>query len=60
MRNALLKNFRDQGIKIHTMTAAERKPFVDKCKKVHKQFERKVGKALLTKVKKALKKLRGK
>ena len=60
MRKALLKHFRETGIKIHTMTDAERKPFLDRCQKVHKQFERKVGKALLAKVRKALKKLRGK
>jgi len=58
MRDALLKNFRDNGIKINTMTAAQLKPFQDRCQKVHKQFESKVGKKLLNKVYAALKKLR--
>ena len=58
MRGELLKNFKEAGIKINTLTAAQIKPFQDRCKKVHKQFESKVGKKLLNKVYAALKKLR--
>ena len=58
MRGALLKNFRDTGIKVYTMTKAERKPFIAACKKVHKKFAKKVGRKLLKKVNKALAKLR--
>jgi tripartite ATP-independent transporter DctP family solute receptor len=60
MRDALLKHFRNQGIKVYTLTDAERKPFMQKCKVVHKQFAGKVGRQLLAKVQKALKKYRGK
>ncbi len=58
MRGALLKNFKDAGIKIYNMTKAERKPFITACKKVHKKFEKKVGRKLLKKVQKALAKMR--
>ena len=60
MRDALLKNFRDGGIKVYVMSIAERKPFVAAARKVHKQFETKVGRALLAKVYAALKRMRKK
>ena len=58
MRGKLLKNFRDAGITVYSMTRAERKPFIKRCAKVHKKFEKKVGRKLLKKVKKALAKMR--
>ena len=58
LRGALLKHFRDSGIKVHVMTDAERKPFAERCKPVHKELAGKVGKKLLAKVQRALKKLR--
>jgi len=58
MRGALLKNFRDAGIKVYTMTKAERKPFIAACRSVHKKFKKKVGRKLLEKVYKELAKFR--
>ena len=50
MREELLANFREAGITVYEQTAAERKPFIDATRKVHKDFEPIVGKALLDKV----------
>jgi TRAP-type transport system periplasmic protein len=50
MRGELLKNFRDAGITVYEMTQAERAPFIEATKKVHKEFRRIVGAALLDKV----------
>jgi len=50
MRGELLANFKEAGITVYEMTDAERKPFIDATKKVHKEFESVVGKDLLDKV----------
>ena len=58
MRGALLANFKASKIKVVTMTAAQRKPFVAACKSVHNKFASKVGRKLFAKVQKALAKMR--
>ena len=60
MRGELLQNFRESKIKVYEMTAAERKAFMDATRKVHKEFEPKVGKKLLKKVYAAQKTFRAK
>jgi len=50
MRDELLQNFREAGITVHEMTPAQRKPFEEACASVPKQFQRKIGKKLLDKV----------
>ncbi|MBM4320567.1 MAG: TRAP transporter substrate-binding protein [Deltaproteobacteria bacterium] len=54
MRDSLLQNFRDAGLTVYEMSAAERKPFAEATRKVHTEFAGQVGKALLDKVYKAL------
>lgn len=53
IREELLNNFRETGITVYEMTAAERKAFEVQCKPVEKQFQGKIGKALLQKVNQA-------
>jgi len=50
MRDDLLQNFRDAGISVYEMTAAERQPFIDTTKGVHGEFASEVGQSLLDKV----------
>lgn len=49
LRDELLQNFRDVGITVYQMTPKERQAFEEKCKDVPKQFQGKIGKALLQK-----------
>ena len=60
MRGDLLANFREAGITVYDMTPAERKPFIEATKKVHKDFESIVGKALLDKVRNGQQEFRAK
>ena len=50
MRGDLLNIFRSNGIKVHELTDAQRKPFADATRKVHREFAGRIGKGLLNKV----------
>ena len=58
MRPALINIFKSAKITVSDMPKAMRDEMAAKCNKVQKQFEKKVGKALLAKVQKALAKYR--
>ncbi|MFH1808659.1 MAG: TRAP transporter substrate-binding protein DctP [Pseudomonadota bacterium] len=60
MATPLMQNFKEAGITVYELTPAERKPFEDACAKVPDQFEKKIGKKLLDKVKAALAEIRKK
>ncbi len=50
MRDDLLANFREAGLTVYEMTAAERAPFRDATRKVHDEMADTVGRDLLNKV----------
>ena len=58
IRPALIQIFKDAKIKVTDMPKSVRDQLSAKCMSVHKKFENKVGRALLKKVKNALKKYR--
>ncbi len=55
IEKGLIDNFRREGIELHELTAAEKKPFIEIAKKLRKQQERKAskdGKRLLAAIRK--------